>query len=268
MIPTLKDFILLLEDLASQKYAEDWDNSGFQLGRQSRKIKKVLMSLDPTVSSVKSAASKSVDLLLTHHPLIFRPISKIDYEQYPGSVIYQAIKEDVCIVAAHTNLDVVKGGINDILAELLDLRDTKFLSELEGVEPIGPGRIGNLPEAVDLAHALDKIKEAIGVEALGISGKGRDSIKRVAVVGGSGGSFVQAAFKSGADLLITGDVGHHHSLEAIGLGLVVVDAGHYNMEKKAFSIFSERLKREIKNRDWGVVIEVDNDERAPSRWSQ
>ncbi|MFC1885210.1 Nif3-like dinuclear metal center hexameric protein [Thermodesulfobacteriota bacterium] len=266
MIPTLKDFISLLEELSPQEYAESWDNSGFQVGANSCEIRKVFMALDPTIASLKSASSRGAQLLLTHHPLIFKPISKIDYERYPGSVIYQAAKEDICIVAAHTNLDVGEGGINDMLAEILNLYDLKVLDEVDGVESIGLGRIGRLPVALSLNEVVKIIKKVFRLDTLKISGEEKSPIRTVAVVGGSGGSLINSAFRNGADLLITGDVDHHQALEAVELGIVVVDGGHFNMEKKAFSLFSERLREVITARGWNVTIEFDLDEEGPTRW--
>jgi dinuclear metal center YbgI/SA1388 family protein len=266
MTPTFKDFISLLEELAPQKYAESWDNSGFQVGAHSCKIRKIFMALDPTIASLKSASSRGAQLLLTHHPLIFKPISKVDYERYPGNVIYHAAKEDICIVAAHTNLDVSEGGINDMLAEILNLSDLQVLEQVDGVESIGLGRIGRLPTALSLNEVVGIIKESLGLDILKISGEEKSSIRKVAVVGGSGGNLINSAFRNGADLLITGDVDHHQALEALELGVVVVDGGHFNMEKKAFSLFSERLREVISTRGWDVTIEFALDEEDPIKW--
>ena len=265
MIPTLKDFISVLESLAPMRYAEDWDNSGVQVGGQSSKIRKVLMSLDPMLSSVKKAALMGADLLLTHHPLIFKPVSHIDWERYPGNVICEAIREHICIVAAHTNLDIAKGGINDLLAEHLGLGDIRPLDESEGLAPSVPGRIGLFREPVELKIFAERVKDVFGMKTIRVSGDSTKQIKRVAVVGGSGGSLVEMAFRNGADVLVTGDVGHHHFLEAFALGMAVFDAGHYNMEKKAFGLFSDKLKEEIRTRDWKVAVEIDDEERASSR---
>jgi dinuclear metal center YbgI/SA1388 family protein len=223
------------------------------------------MSLDPTISSVKKAAAEGADLLLTHHPLIFKPVTHIDWEKYPGDAICEAIKEDICIVAAHTNLDVAKGGINDLLAELLGLSDIRPLYEPEGILQAVPGRIGTLTEVTDLNIFVERVKDIFRMETARISGESTKPIKKVAVVGGSGGSLVNMAFRSGADLLITGDVGHHHFLEAFGLGMALVDAGHYNMEKKAFGLFSDKLGQEIRSRGWKVVVEIHHEERSPAR---
>ena len=117
MTPKLRDIIEVLEALAPSSMAEDWDNPGLQVGDLSREIHTIFVALDPTFNAVQEASRHDAQLLLTHHPLIFKPISQIEKNGYPGDVIYEAVTKDVSIVSAHTNLDMAKGGINDLLAK-------------------------------------------------------------------------------------------------------------------------------------------------------
>lgn len=266
MIPTLSDIMNLLEELAPRILAEPWDNPGLQVGSNLRKIRKVFLSLDPTIDAVRSAFEEKAQLLLTHHPLIFNSLSGIDYEKYPGNVILEAVKKDICIAAAHTNLDVAEGGINDILAQLLGLVDIEVLGGKESSEGIGIGRVGRLPEPVGFDVLIGKIKERLGSEPIKISGEKKVLINTVAVVGGSGGSFARSALRAGAQMLITGDVSHHHALEAADLGIILIDVGHFSMEKKAFGLFSRRLNSEFKKKGWEVAVQVYDAEKNPVTW--
>lgn len=265
MIPKLKDILVLLEDLASAKLAEPWDNPGLQVGSFSQDITKIFVSLDPTLKALKSAYNGCAQLLLTHHPLIFRPLSQLESSYYPGNVIFNAIKNGIAVVAAHTNLDSAWGGINDILADLFELKDVETLNEVDDPGNSGLGRVGNLPEPVKLSIVIKKVKEILNAEKLRVAGDGNTMINRVAIVGGSGGSLISLAHKKDADLLLTGDVSHHDALEADSLGLVLIDAGHFRMEKVAFDIFANRLGSLFLERGWDTTIEVDKNENDPMR---
>ena len=119
MASALKDIVGLLDEMAPFSLAEEWDNVGLQVGSPEGKVTKILMALDPTLKAVGQASLLGAQMLLTHHPLIFTPLSRIDLDGYPGDVIREALIKDISIVAIHSNLDAAKGGINDILADLI-----------------------------------------------------------------------------------------------------------------------------------------------------
>ena len=263
MIPKLRNVLDLLEEIAPMRLAEPWDNPGLQVGSYSQEIKKISLALDATPESLQSARKRNAQLLLTHHPLIFKPISRLDISTFPGNVILEAAKKGISIVAAHTNLDVAREGMNYILADLLSLQRVEVLQEISGVEGVGLGRIGDLPQPNTLAAVLKDLKGILGVEKLRVVGKEDLKVGRIAVVGGSGGSLVSHAFQKGADLLITGDVRYHHAMEAESLGIALIDGGHFHTEKAAFRIFAKRLKGMIRARGWNVIVEVNDDERDP-----
>ena len=265
MIPKLKDVMALLEKIAPARFAEPWDNPGLQVGSYSQEITKIFLSLDPTERALRSASARSAQLLLTHHPLIFKPLSRLDINRFPGSVIIEAAKNEISVVAAHTNLDVSQDGINDILAELLDLQDVEVLKEMDEWDGLGLGRIGNLPEPLKLSAVTGIIKKILGAEKLKVVGQGDREVRRIAVVGGSGGNLLSLAFNKGADLLLTGDVSYHHALESETLGMALIDGGHFHTEKIPFRIFAEHLNEAVAAQGWEVTIEVDEDEKDPMR---
>jgi len=265
MIPRLKDILDLIENFAPSRLAETWDNPGLQVGSFTQAITKILLSLDPTLKALRSARNLNAQVLLTHHPLIFRPLSHLENSSYPGNVIFEAIKNEIAVVAAHTNLDTAWGGINDILADIFELRDVVILKEIEEESGFGLGRIGDLPETMEMSVLVEKVKNVLGTDKLRIVGQANQLINRMAVVGGSGGSLVSAAFKKGADLILTGDVSHHNALEAEFSGLALIDGGHFRMEKVAFDIFGNRLKSLIAERGWEMTVEVNINEDDPMR---
>ncbi len=117
MIPNLREVLKVLEGLAPPELAEAWDNPGLQVGDPDRRISAILVSLDPTLAAIREASARGAQLLITHHPLIFRPISSLDMGSFPGDVIGEAVRGGIAVVSLHTNLDAAEGGINDILAE-------------------------------------------------------------------------------------------------------------------------------------------------------
>ena len=263
MVPRIKDILDRLEKIAPTVLAEPWDNPGLQVGSYSQEITKIFLSLDPTLKALRSAQRRNAQLLFTHHPLIFKPLSRLDINTHPGDVIVEAVKSRVSVIAAHTNLDMAKGGINDILAELLELETVEVLEVKDEAEYAGLGRIGDLPASVRLSVLVEKVKRVFGTEQVKVVGREDEQVRRLAVVGGSGGSLVSLAFQKGADLLLTGDIGHHHALEAESLGIALIDAGHFHTEKTAFGVFAERLRAMVTEWGWKVAVEVDEDETDP-----
>jgi len=263
MVPRVKDILDRLEKIAPTVLAEPWDNPGLQVGSYSQEITKIFFSLDPTLKALRSAERRNAQLLFTHHPLIFKPLTRLDINMHPGDVIAEAVKSRISVIAAHTNLDMAKGGINDILAGLLQLQNVEVLEKKDEAGYAGLGRIGNLPAAVSLPVLVEKVKKVFGAEQVKVVGREYEQARRLAVVGGSGGSLISLASKKGADLLVTGDIGHHHALEAESLGIALIDAGHFHTEKTAFAAFAEHLGAMATEWGWKVAIEVDEDETDP-----
>jgi len=267
--PSVENFLDLLEEMAPRRISEEWDNPGLQVGDPSMAFDRVLLSLDPTHGAVKAAAQRKAQVLLSHHPLLFRPLSCLDRTRYPGSVLFEALKSGVSLIAAHTNLDAAQGGLNDMLAGLLHLEN--LLPMHGGQYPSGAltglGRIGFLPQPATLSATAKMVKSVLSIERVRVAGDMEAMVKRVAVVAGSGGSMLQTASDMGADLLITGDVGHHHAMEAIHMGMALVDAGHFQTEKAAIRLFSEALKAAMERRRWDVLVETFDAEEDPLRYA-
>ena len=216
---------------------------------------------------MKKASSTGAQLLLTHHPLLFRGVSCIDLNTYPGDVICEAVKNDIAIVAAHTNLDSARTGINHHLAKEIGLTGIEVLEprELYGEGGYGIGVIGDLPEPSDLLSFSRLIKDLFGLDAAKIIGPDESIVKRIAVVGGSGRDFINTAVEKKADLLITGDIGHHDALTAKTLNISVIDAGHFKTERAALSGFVMNLDKLFENNKMNITIELFDEETDPVR---
>jgi dinuclear metal center YbgI/SA1388 family protein len=266
MNPTVEDIIVFLERIAPAATAEEWDNPGLQVGSSSLEVRKILISLDPALAVVREASKRDAQLVMTHHPLIFPSLSCVNRKIYPGDVIFEACKSDIAIVAAHTNLDMAQGGINDMLASLFHLKDIEVLQKHPLHPHSGPGRIGNLPAPEKLFSFAHRIKPLLGAQVLGVSGSKEARVRRVAVVGGSGGSLVPPASAMGADVLVTGDVSHHDALRAKTLGLALIDAGHFQTEKTALALFADRFKEFLRQEGLDVRVEIFEEERDPMQW--
>jgi len=169
-VPTLKAVLDLLEEIVPSHAAEEWDNPGLQVGSLSQEVGKIFISLDSTLESLRRAAKRNAQVLLTHHPLIFTSISSLNRERYPGDVIFEAIENGISIVSAHTNLDAVRGGIHDGLGDLLGLQNVGELEERRDLEGGGSGRIGDLPEPVRLSEMTERVKALLGAEVIRVAG--------------------------------------------------------------------------------------------------
>lgn len=268
MIPKLQNILDELDEIAPFSFAEEWDNSGLQVGNVSNEVKMILIALDPSVNALRSAKKINAQLLLTHHPLIFKPLSQLNHEVYPGDVLTVAIQEKISIVSMHTNLDVAKNGINDMLAKLLGLQDLEVLQEGEDLPGggIGLGRIGNLSKPKMLSSIVEDVKQVLSAQRIGTLGHKDLEINRVAVAGGSGGGMVTEASMKGADLFITGDVSHHDALQAKDLNLALIDAGHYYSERAAMVHFADFLQERFNEKGWEVKIAIYGEEEAPMRY--
>lgn len=235
----------LMETIAPKYLAENWDNVGLQVGDEEKEVKKILVALDVTMEVIEEAIEKKVDLIVTHHPfLLFQKIETITKQDILGMKIYALIEHKIAVCSAHTNLDIVKGGINDILAEKIGLTDCAVLEITNNSTQDGIGRIGNLKEAISFEAFVKQLKELFEINETNIGhfvGKKEKQIQRVAVCGGSGVSFMQEANRKGADVLVTGDLKFHEAQTALDLGLCIADITHYASEQIVIPMLFEKF---------------------------
>ena len=255
----LKHILDVLEGIAPVRLAETWDNPGLQVGGREDPVNRILIALDPTLEAVREASRRKAQLLITHHPLIFKPISSVEPTRYPGDVLHEAIR----------SLDAARGGVNDLLAGLLGLHDLSVLQVTEGsAGNEGIGRIGALRDPLPLALFAREVKRALEAPLVGLVGPAERNIHRSAVVGGSGGGLIEAAARGGADVLVTGDIGHHDALSAITHGITLIDAGHFFTEKAAMSGFRDAMESRLREAGHeAVAVERYHEEASPMRYA-
>ncbi|MEQ6387887.1 Nif3-like dinuclear metal center hexameric protein [Bacillaceae bacterium S4-13-58] len=328
----IHDIIDIFEEWCPQTLAYDWDKVGLQVGSKETEVEKILITLDVREEVVDEAIAAGVQFIFAHHPLLFKPLPFIDVQDSKGRIIQKLIQNNISVYAAHTNLDVVQGGVNDLLAEKIGLKETKVLlpdgeeelyklvifvptshaekvkeaigdagaghignyshcmfhtvgkgqfKPLEGTDPFlgtkgtletveedrietivpkymisnvlnamrevhpyeevaydlyrlrnkgkvyGAGRIGLLEKPMMFEELLSHIKNVFKLPQLRFVGTKKDMVQKVAVLGGSGEDFIEAAKHAGADVYITGDLTFHDAQDAQPIGLHLIDPGHY-----------------------------------------
>ncbi|MCM1182096.1 MAG: Nif3-like dinuclear metal center hexameric protein [Roseburia sp.] len=239
------EIIEKLEALSPVMYAEEWDNIGLLAGRRDKEVRTVCIALDATDEVVEEAVAVKADMLLTHHPLIFRKLGRIDTENFIGRRVYRLIHEDISYYAMHTNFDVM--GMADAAADELSLTDRQVLSVTfeDDISKEGCGRVGRLARRMSVSDCAELVKKRFRVPSVRVFGELGDIVEVAAVMPGSGGDYIKDALAAGAEVMITGDVGHHEGIDAVAQGLTVIDAGHYGIEKLFIPYMEEFFKREL-----------------------
>lgn len=243
----LKKILEWLEELSPVTYAEEWDNVGLLVGDDEQEIKRIVIALDTSDSVIKQAVELQADLVLTHHPMIFKPVKQINNHSMIGRRILALASNRIAYYAMHTNFDI-KGGMAELAAEKLELTETVPLDVTTVIDgqPEGIGRIGLLKEAVEVRLLAEKVKEQFGLKNVTVYGDITKKVRKVAVCPGSGKSEIENALKQKADILITGDIGHHEGIDAVDMGLVIMDATHYGLEHIFIEFMAGYLREKLK----------------------
>ncbi len=263
----LSEIIEELERFAPPELKEPWDNVGLMVGDRSQKIEKVYVCLDLTTENVRNAIDFGANLIVSHHPLIFKPISSVTEDNPVASMIRRAIRHDVAIYSMHTNFDKTDGGMNDLLAQKLGLENIRSFTDEECVDengvPFSPiGRIGNLEIPMTLEDFARYTKSLLGCTALKYSGDLYEDIRTVALCSGSGGrEGMYAAYRSGADVYLTADLKHDMAVTAYELGLNMIDAGHFETENIICEFLTEFFETHFPE------LEVETSEAEPFYFS-
>ncbi|WP_198663182.1 MULTISPECIES: Nif3-like dinuclear metal center hexameric protein [Paraliobacillus] len=250
----IRDIVAILEELAPKEYAYDWDNVGLQIGSSEDKVNKVLLTLDVLENVVDEAIEKEVDLIIAHHPLLFKPLKQIDTGKSEGRIIEKLLKHKIAVYAVHTNLDVIDGGVSDILSDRLEVIDTSVLVPSEHGDSIGAGRIGELKETISLNDFCLRVKEKLEIPALRVVGELNKKVRKVAVLGGSGKDFINQAKLMGADVYVTGDMTFHDAQDAMAMDLAVIDPGHH-VEKVMKAYLKSYLEKKTTEKSLNVTFE-------------
>ncbi|MCF8563352.1 Nif3-like dinuclear metal center hexameric protein [Alicyclobacillus tolerans] len=363
-----QDAIAVIESFAPRSLAFSGDPVGLQVGRLNKPVHNIWLALDASPDVIEQAVGSQADLLITHHALLFRPLSRVDTSTVRGQAVAKALAHDLCVYSAHTNLDVADGGVNDVLAQLLGLRDVEILDRvqnerlrklvvfvpeshhqevmdavcaagaghignyssctfntpgqgtflpLQGTNPFigeagklervqevrletvvpeskiedvvramlsahpyeevaydlypleimgkayGIGRVGQLPEPMRLLDFAKMCRAQLQLQHIRFGGAPDMNVRRVAVLGGSGGKWVHQAIAMGADVLVTSDTDHHLVAEAWQDGLAIVDATHSSLERPVLTRLKTELEQHLGER---VSVTIANVNEDPYHW--
>ena len=236
-----------IEKLAPVSLAESWDNVGLMVGNEDSRVTTVFVCLDVTSDNVRRAIDCGADMIISHHPLIFSPVKRIVEQDVNGRILRDLIKNDISVYSAHTNLDNADGGMNDILADRLDLIYTRKFTDEECIDESGKpidniGRVGLLETPMEMSDFAELVKSSLGCNTIRCLGDPSDVIKTVALCSGSGGFGIYAAYHAGADVYVTSDIKHHEAQLALELGLNLIDAGHFETDNTFCSFMTEYLE--------------------------
>ena len=238
--------------IAPKNLAEEWDNPGLLVGDPKQNVSKILVCLDLSDDTINQAVENNVQMIVTHHPMIFRAIKSIRADLPLGRKICSLIKNDIACFAAHTNLDSAEGGVNDVLAKRIGLVDVKPFEE-----ELTLGRIGNLQREMSATEFAFHVKKLLKTDHIRLINAGDFLIKRVGICSGAGSEFIFKAKFFGADAFVTGDVKYHEAQSAVENKIHIVDAGHFATEFPIVHALSEKLREEFKRLD--IEIEVIED---------
>ena len=249
-----KEIFDAIEDVAPLRYQEDYDNAGIQVGDSDVEVSGVLLCTDVTPEVLAEAIERKFNVVISHHPLIFHGLKKIAGRTEVERMVATAIKHDITVYSAHTNMDnTPMVGVSFKMAEKLGLTDLEVLDshnnsccECPITNKYGSGVIGIIISPISATELMERVREAFGVKAIRYSGNGDTIVKRVALCGGAGSFLTGKAIEAGADIFITGDMKYHdfmgHEQE-----IVLVDMGHYESEQFTKEIFYDIIQKKSPN---------------------
>lgn len=237
-----------IEKFAPEFLKEDFDNVGLMVGDREKVVKRVLLALDCTKKVIDEAVELDVDLIITHHPLLFKRPKSITKGDLIGDKVISLIKEDIALYSCHTNLDSAKNGINETIVEMLGFNSEKIIepNKNENYKECGLGRIVKLEKESNLSDIVELVKSKLNIENMRVV-KGTDRIKKIAIINGSGQDFFYGAKSLGADCIITGDTTYHFASDFKEMGISIIDPGHFSTEYIVFLRTLEFLKDKFKD---------------------
>lgn len=245
-MPIVQDVVDHLEALAPPHYQESYDNSGLLVGEPQREVTGVLVSLDSTEAIIAEAVERGCNMVVAHHPIVFRGLKRLTGRTYVERTVMAALRAGVAIYAIHTNLDNVRRGVNDRIGRQLGLRDMRILApNKQHSDPdVGSGMLGTLPEAMPEQVFLEYLKARMGADCVRYVPHAQGDIHKVAVCGGAGGFLLESAIAQGADAFVTADYKYHEFFDADGR-ILLCDVGHYESEQYTIDLLHEYLTEKM-----------------------
>ena len=259
---TVQDIRAFLDEWAPTRLAEDWDNVGLLVGFPDQRVSRIMACLTTTPKVVEEAVRMRVDLIVSHHPLPFRPLKRLTGETVTGRLLLRLIAAGVAVYSPHTAFDSAAAGINQQLAESLGLLLIQPLVAAPEDPSVGAGRWGRLPSSASLRSLAERLKTSLSLDRLQMVGSPDRGITTVAVACGSAGQFLPSARERGCELLVTGETSFHTCVEAEADGIALLLPGHYASERFG----AEALARTLADRFPGVEVWASREESDPLRW--
>jgi dinuclear metal center YbgI/SA1388 family protein len=267
-MPKIRDICDYLDSFAPTRLAEDWDNVGLLAGDPELEANAIMSCLTITPESAAEAINRGAELIVSHHPLPFRPFKRLTTELTGSRLLWDLIRAGVAIYSPHTGFDSASEGINQSLAQRLNLVEIQPLNPIaDDPDQLGSGRHGWLPRETTLAGFKEAVKANFGLPGIQVVGREEKGIlvnrvHHVAVACGSGGSFMERAIALGCDTFVTGETSFHTCLEASARDVALVLLGHYASERFAVEALAARLAGEFSD----VAIWASEQESDPLRW--
>ena len=221
-----KEIIEIIEAAFPMKYAESWDRTGFQVGNKEKEVTHIYVAMDVTDEMIEDAIGAGADMILTHHPMIFSPLSTVTTDTLNGRRVLKMIQNGICYMSTHTNYDSCR--MADLAAQMLEMSECVALEEIE--DGIGIGKVGKLPKAMSVRECARFVKEKFRIPSVRFFGDGDQMVEVAAICPGSGKSLVKDCHAKGAQVYITGDIDHHTGIDQVDEELPIIDAGHYGVE--------------------------------------
>ncbi len=258
---TVADIAGFLEEFAPAALAEAWDNVGLLVGDNAQRVERVMTCLTITPTTAREAVSGKADLIVSHHPLPFRPLKRLTADTHDGRLLWELMGAKISVFSPHTAFDSAQQGINQRLATGLQLDDIEPL--VPGSEAgQGAGRVGTLKSSTKLTDLAKRVQQLLNIENIQAVGDLDAQVRKVAVACGSAGELVPIARQAGCDALVTGEVRFHTALEAESLGLGLVLAGHFASERFAV----EQLSTILADKFPALEVWASQQERDPVHW--
>ncbi len=263
MTITVKDILEQINQIAPFSLAESWDNNGLIIGSPDAAVTRILVGLDPSLSLIDEAVSRDCNLVITHHPAIFKPLPSINLATPCGQFIQRSLSSQISVIACHTNLDSAVDGVSDVLGRALGMQDMQpIIHSGSSYDGTGMGRIGRIEEQDGRAF-IQTILAALKLDSVQVAGKIPQTVTTVAVCGGSGSDLAPRAFGLGADIYLTSEVKHSTARWAEEAGTCIVDGTHFSTEQFGVNLIVEKLSHIITKNNWNIEILPTGTEHHP-----
>jgi len=264
MTPRVKDILNSLEQKAPLQLAESWDNVGLLIGNPEHTVTGIIAGLDPTSDLVEEAIQAGCNTVVTHHPVIFKPLSSIDTGTPEGALLQKILSNNISIIGCHTNFDSAEEGVSDVLGERLGLQELRpLIVPPDAPAGTGLGRIGTYKHGLTSIDFRKRLLKALELDGVQMTGALPETITTVAVCGGSGSDFAKIALQQGADVYLSAEIKHSTAIWALENDFCIIDGTHYATEKPAVTLLVKQLQQANETKGWNINVLQSVNEKHP-----